>query len=64
MNETALYILLAYYIGMAVAYAIAYGSIKRSNSNDNPWFAASLGWVFVFAALGVYVVELFRKGKV
>lgn len=59
--ETALYILLCYYSGMAVAYAIAYQNIKRFRTNDNPWSAAVFSWMMVGLVIVVYLVKLFRK---
>lgn len=61
MNEMALYVLLAYYIGMAVAYAIAYRNIKKFKTKDNPWSAAVFSWITVGLVVVVWVVKLFRK---
>lgn len=61
MNEIALYILLAYYVGMAVAYAIAYRNIKKFKTKDNPWAAAIFSWITVLLVVVVWVVKLFRK---
>lgn len=63
MNETALYILLGYYSGMAVAYAIAYQNIKRFRTNDNPWSAAIFSWIMVVLVVVVLVVKLFKREK-
>lgn len=62
--ETALYILLAYYSGMAVAYAIAYQNIKKFKTKDNPWSAAVFSWLMVVLVIVVYVVKLLRKEEV
>ena len=62
--ETALYILLGYYSGMAVAYWIAYRNIKRFKTKDNPWSAAVFSWIMVFAVIVVSIYKLFRKEEV
>ena len=62
--EIALYILLAYYSGMAVAYAIAYRNIKKFKTKDNPWSAAIFSWIMVFAVVVVSIYKLFRKEKI
>lgn len=59
--ETALYILLCYYSGMAVAYAIAYQNIKRFKTNDNPWSAAVFSWITVLFVVGIWFYKIFRK---
>ena len=59
----ALWIIIFYYVGFAIAYLIAYRQIKRFKTNDSLWLAAFLSWITVIVFIGISIYRLFKKDK-